>query len=194
MATYVAFLRAVNVGGHARVRMADLVDACAGAGCPGVRTYIASGNVVFDAPANGAKAVCEKIRGAVRRLVGDDACVVIRSLRELDDLIAKAPFNTLERNATLKLCVTFLADKTRVRPKLPLRSSKEAVDAIAMTDRDVFIVSRRKANGFYGFPNAFIEKELGVPATSRNWSTVTQVAEFARSRPVRSPRRSERVP
>ena len=119
---------------------------------------------------------------------------VIRSLRELDDLIAKAPFNTLERNATLKLCVTFLADKPRVRPKLPLRSSKEAVDAIAMTDRDVFIVSRRKANGFYGFPNAFIEKELGVLATSRNWSTVTQVAEFARSRPVRSPRRSERVP
>ena len=45
-----------------------------------------------------------------------------------------------------------------------------------MTDREVFIVSRRKKNGFFGFPNAFIEQELGVSVTSRNWSTVTKIA------------------
>jgi hypothetical protein len=49
-----------------------------------------------------------------------------------------------------------------------------------MRNRDVFIVSRRKKNGFYGFPNNFIEKELGVSATSRNWTTVTKIVEFAR--------------
>ena len=61
---------------------------------------------------------------------------------------------------------------------------KERVEAIAMTDREVFIVSRRKKNGFYGFPNNFIEKELGVPATTRNWSTVTRIVEFLRQNPA----------
>jgi hypothetical protein len=42
----------------------------------------------------------------------------------------------------------------------------------------VFVVSRRKTNGFFGFPNNFVEKELGVSATSRNWSTITKIIEF----------------
>jgi len=64
-----------------------------------------------------------------------------------------------------------------------LLSSKEALEAIAMKSREVFIVSRRKKNGFYGFPNNFIEKELGVSATSRNWSTLTKIVEFVRKEP-----------
>jgi len=49
-----------------------------------------------------------------------------------------------------------------------------------MKNLDVFTVSRRKKDGFYGFPNNFIEQELGVVATSRNWSTVTRIAELVR--------------
>ena len=52
---------------------------------------------------------------------------------------------------------------------------KEGLEAIAITAREVFVVSRRKKNGFYGFPNNFIEKELDVSATTRNWSTVTKI-------------------
>ena len=52
-----------------------------------------------------------------------------------------------------------------------------------MKNLEVFIVSRRKKNGFFGFPNNFIEKELGVSATSRNWSTLTKIVEFVRKEP-----------
>lgn len=52
-----------------------------------------------------------------------------------------------------------------------------------MSNREVFIVSRRKKNGFYGFPNNFIEKELRVPATTRNWSTLTKIVEFLGKEP-----------
>ena len=45
---------------------------------------------------------------------------------------------------------------------------------------EAFIVSRRKPNGFYGFPHNFLEAELKVPATCRNWNTVTRIAEFVR--------------
>jgi uncharacterized protein (DUF1697 family) len=61
-----------------------------------------------------------------------------------------------------------------------LVSAKEALEAIEMKSREVFIVSRRKQNGFYGFPNNFIEQELGVSATTRNWSTLTRLVAFAR--------------
>ena len=58
------------------------------------------------------------------------------------------------------------------------RGFAEAVDVIAATDGDVFIVSHRKDNGFYGFPNGIVEKEFGVPATSRNWSTITKIVRL----------------
>ena len=45
-------------------------------------------------------------------------------------------------------------------------------------------MSRRKRSGFYGFPNNFIEKELEVPATSRNWSTLTKLVELVRRSPL----------
>jgi uncharacterized protein (DUF1697 family) len=50
-----------------------------------------------------------------------------------------------------------------------------------MSDREVFVVSRRKQNGFFGFPNTFVEEEFETCATSRNWSTVTKIVEFVRS-------------
>ena len=49
-----------------------------------------------------------------------------------------------------------------------------------MKNMDVVIVSGRKKNGSYGLPNNFIEKELGVSGTTRNWSTVTKIVELAR--------------
>jgi hypothetical protein len=66
------------------------------------------------------------------------------------------------------------------KPGFPLRWPKEALEAIGMTDLGVFVVSRRTPNGFYRFPNTFVEKELGVPATSRNWSTATKIIEINR--------------
>ena len=52
---------------------------------------------------------------------------------------------------------------------------------MAIDKREAFIVSRRRNNGMYGFPNNFIEQQLGVTATSRNWSTVTKIVEISRT-------------
>jgi hypothetical protein len=49
-----------------------------------------------------------------------------------------------------------------------------------MTDREVFVVSRRKKNGFFGFPNNFIEEALAVSATTRNWSSIIKIVDFVR--------------
>ena len=72
----------------------------------------------------------------------------------------------------------FLTRKARKPPALPIASPVERLEAFACRGRDVLLVSARKPNGFYGFPNAFVETEFRVSATARNWTTVTRIAKL----------------
>jgi uncharacterized protein (DUF1697 family) len=177
--TEVAFLRAINVGGKSMVRMADLQQMFVAAGCRNVRTYIQSGNVIFEAP-RGRAAAIEKVITALTRTLGKQPGIVFRTLDELERLVVKPPFGGVQGGPLVKLYVAFLMRAPLGRPKFPFLSEAEACEAIGMKDRDVFIVSRPKRRGFFGFPNLFIEEAFGVPATTRNWSTVTKIVEFAR--------------
>ena len=179
MLTYIAFLRAINVAGHAIVKMTDLKNSFAAAGCKNVRTYIQSGNVVFDCPEEKSAAVFKKTYAKLRSLLGTEPEILFRKLDEVESIVKSTPFKNFQTDSALKFYVVFLSGQPRLKPKLPLTSEKEAVELIAIKNLEAFIVSRRKPNGFYGFPNNFIEKELGVSATSRNWSTVTKVVDFA---------------
>ncbi len=178
MSNYVAFMRAINVAGHASVRMSDVRNAFAAAGCRNVRTYIQSGNVIFESPARDAAAILRKVRSKLRKVLNTEPDILCRTVGEIEELVRRAPFKDLEAEPGVKLYVAFLSQSPRSKPRLPLVSPKEALQAVAMSDREVFVVSRRKKNGFFGFPNNFVEKELGVSATSRNWSTITEIIEF----------------
>jgi uncharacterized protein (DUF1697 family) len=159
--------------------MDDLRDAFAGAGCKGVKTFIQSGNVVFESPRQ-TTAVFERIREKLRDLLGYEPGVLFRAARQLETILTAAPFKGFETEPGIKRYVVFLSQKPRSKPRLPLVSFKEGLEAVGMKNLDVFVVSRRKKNGCYGFPSNFIEKELGVRATSRNWSTMTKLVELVR--------------
>ena len=175
MQTYVGFLRAINVTGHATVRMRDLQQCFTAVGCRGVRSYIQSGNIVFEAAEEKAPALFRRIERRLREEIGDEALVLFRTARALERIVQANPFRELTADRALKLCVTFLAARPRGGVRLPRVSEKERLETIAMKNLDVFTVSRRKPNNFYGFPNNFVEKELGVAGTTRNWSTVTKI-------------------
>lgn len=179
MSTHVAFLRAVNVAGHASVRMADLRAAFERAGAGAVRTYIQSGNVLFDVPAAEIPTLLPRLRQAVNRLAGGPTTVVFRTLRELAALVRSAPFRDHEDTNDLKLYVAFLAAGPRRAPELPLHLPSDGLEAIELRRHDVLLVSRR-VRGRFGFPNNFVEKEFGVPATTRNWNTVTKLVALPR--------------
>ena len=176
MPQFVAFIRAINVAGHAAVSMTALREAFEAAGCLNVRTVIQSGNVLFDLRDRAVAPVLKKFTTRLRTVLGSEPEIVIRAMSDIGGLVQEAPFTDRHAAGAAKLYVTFLSKPPRRAPALPLISTKEAVEAIAMTDREVFIVSRRKKNGFFGFPNAFVEQALGVSATSRNWSTVKKIA------------------
>lgn len=177
--THVAFLRAVNVGGRGVVKMTDVKAAFAAAGCRNVRTFIASGNVVFDAPATLPRALRTRITTAMTALLGGSPGVIYRTLDELDGLIASNPFGGATESATRKLYVGLMDKPPQPMPSLPFRDEKELVTVVAVRGADVLLVSDRKPNGMFGFPTAWA-KSLDVVLTVRNWNTIVKVTAFAR--------------
>jgi uncharacterized protein (DUF1697 family) len=116
------------------------------------------------------------VRERLRRLLGEEPLLMLRTMRELERIVARAPFAAVASEPDIKLYVVFLEKKPARRPDGPLTSSKERLEVLAIDGREVYLLSRRKESGFYGFPNSFVEAALGVRATSRNWSTVTRIA------------------
>jgi uncharacterized protein (DUF1697 family) len=168
--TYAALLRGINLGARNRVAMQDLRALVEELGGEDVRTYLQSGNVVFGGRALSADALAKGIREAL----GVDAKVLLRSKAELAKIVRGNPFPKADP-ATLH--VTFLADaagKARVKK---LAEREFAPDELDVAGREVYL---RCPNG-YGrskLSNAFLEKQLGVPATTRNWKTVKALAEL----------------
>jgi len=177
--THVAFLRAVNVGGRAVVKMTDLKAAFERAGCRNVRTFIASGNVLFDAPARLPATLRTRIAKELLKVFGKAPGVCYRTLDEIDALVAKDPFAKHLGDKTKMRFVAFMDRVPDKVPKLPVRLEKECVEIAGMHAADLLILSWRTPRGMFGFPNACVEA-LGVTATTRNWNTVTRVAAFAR--------------
>jgi uncharacterized protein (DUF1697 family) len=174
-----ALLRAVNVAGHGTVKMEDVRDAFAAAGAGEVRTFIQSGNVLFHAPREAA--FRHRVAERLSRMLGEEPVVIYRSRRQVEELVRESPFGELEDRRDRKLFVAFLARRPRRPPALPLRSEREAVEAIGIRASDVFVVSwQKKKGGMFGFPNALVERELGVSATSRNWNTVRRILALLR--------------
>lgn len=178
MKNEVAFLRAVNVGGRASVKMVDLVRVFESAGCRNVRTYIQSGNILFQSYDIQGQTLRLRVQKSLRTLLGQDVLVAYRTVRELQGVLAAAPFGGLETDPDVKLYVGFLIDKPDHAPVLPLSLPKEGLEIIRISKLDVFGVSR-KVKGRFGFPNAWIEKEFAVPATTRNWTTVSKIVALA---------------
>ena len=177
MPRYVALFRAVNVAGHAHISGAELARIFTAAGARDVRSFGHAGNLCFSA-VRAPGAIVTRAREAIRRRHGEQPVVVVRGAKELAALVAAEPFKACGAHTADKLYVVFLARKARKPPALPIASPAERLTAFACRGKDVLLVSARKPNGFYGFPNAFVEAAYGVAATARNWSTVTRLAKL----------------
>jgi uncharacterized protein (DUF1697 family) len=174
--TYVALLRGINLGARNKVSMADLRELFHALGAEDVATYLQSGNVVFKSRAEAAELV-GAIQDRIRSDLGLDVTVLVRTSGELGQVLARNPFAKSGREPT-RLHVTFLAETpppARVRKLDPKHSEPDEFEIVG---REVYL---HTPNG-YGrskLSNAYFEKQLGVAATTRNWRTVTNLAELA---------------
>lgn len=139
-----------------------------------VTTYIQSGNVLFDSDAAFSEQIEEQIEEELKKLTENAIPVIVRSLNALENLIGQDPFRHYQSDPELKFYVCFLKKKPERIPPLPLISIRDGLKVIHLNDQYACVVSR-KVKGMYGFPNNLIEKELNIPATTRNWNTILKM-------------------
>ena len=175
MPKYVAFLRAINVGGHT-VKMEHLRRLFEAQGFSGVETFIASGNVIFDSASANAKALEKKIGKSLREALGYEVATFLRSTGELLNVARHQPFAAaeLEREGNV-LYVAFLADRPGEEATRKLLSYANEVDDFHVSGREVYWLRRTKV-GESKFSGALLERTLGAQATVRNSTTVGKLA------------------
>jgi uncharacterized protein (DUF1697 family) len=175
MPKYVAFLRAINVGGHT-VKMDYLRQLFEALGCSNVETFIASGNVIFDSTSKSAKALEKKIEGYLQESLGYKVATFIRATTEVSATANYKPFTDAELAAEGNaLYIAFLADSPGEEAKQKLLSYVNEVDDFHVFGREVYWLCRTKFSDSK-FSGALLEKTLGMQATVRNSTTVKKLA------------------
>ena len=167
MTTYIALLRAVNVGGTGKLPMQELKRLCEQQGFAKVRTYIASGNVIFES-AGREGAVKATLEAALREYAGKHVGVLVRTAKEMQQVLASNPFENFEPNRTVAY---FLDDAP---PKDALRSVTGAVnEEVRVGKREIYV--------YYG--DNMARSKLKIPAatagTARNMNTIAKLAQLA---------------
>jgi uncharacterized protein (DUF1697 family) len=182
VATFAVMLRSVNVGGRNRLAMADLRDLVLSLGFADATTYLQSGNVVFSGTGN-ASAASRAIEGRMTADLGLDVAVLARSGPQLGKVLDGNPF-LAGRVDQKTLHVTFLADRPSAQKvrALEARAGQFGQDRFEVGGTSVYL----HCPGGYGktkLNNTFFERALGVTATTRNWRTVTALAELCGRQP-----------
>ncbi len=168
--THVALLRGINVGGKNRITMADLSSVFVAAGCGGVRTYIQSGNVVFEAAARTASGLATAISARLEQDFALRSPVVLRTASELAEVARGNPF--LSRGQSEDIAhVMFLADLPDPAAARALDPKRSPPDAFEIVGRDVYLscpngIAKTKLT------NAYFDSKLKTVSTGRNWRTV----------------------
>jgi uncharacterized protein (DUF1697 family) len=180
MPKYVAFLRAINVGGHI-VKMDHLRSLFESLGFSNVETFIASGNVIFDSASKNTKALEKKIAGCLQEIFGYQVATFVRSLAELKEVARNQPFPAAEPKTvnTAKpvpavLYIAFLAETPDVETKKKLLSFSTEIDLLHLSEREVYWLSRKNLSESK-FSAALIEKTLKMKATLRNSNTIQRI-------------------
>ena len=167
MAAFIALLRAVNVGGTGKLPMTELKSMCEALGFAGVRTYIASGNVVFTSRKSEA-AVKKALEAALESYAGKPVGVMVRSAAEMAQVLADNPFPKMAPNRTMAV---FLDSPPPADTLKGIKGRKD--EEIKLGRREIYI--------HYG--EGMGQSKLVVPAaktgTARNMNTVAALAKMA---------------
>ena len=178
MPVVVSLLRAVNVGGHAVIKMADLKALYESLKFRDVQTYVQSGNVVFRTESGDLKALSKKIQMAIEKRFKVAPRVLLRTTNELRGIVAANPFAKRADVLPAKLLVYFLheelsRDAATELKKLPLKAEE-----LIPTKRELYIYFS-DGMGKSRLPWRAVEKLCITPGTGRNWNTVTKLLTMA---------------
>jgi uncharacterized protein (DUF1697 family) len=178
MGAYVALLRGINVGPKKRIKMEPLRTLVEELGFMDVRTLVNSGNVVFTGEGE-TGTIARRIELALHDEHALEVDVVVRTAAEMAVVVAANPFPEIAATPKL-LHVSFLAVPLPEETRQRLDDLETGEDRLVVCDREVYL---HAPHGLSGASSAIqsLDRKLSVVSTSRNWNTVTRLAEMAGS-------------
>lgn len=176
MARHVALLRGINLGGHRRISMPELHDVLEADGYEDVVTLLQSGNVVVKARGP-AKELGPALEALIRRELGVDPLVVVRTHAQLGSVIEGNPFPAAAEHPRL-FQVSFLSAAPKAAVVREIEGADWSPDAVAFRGREIYAdYPRGMQKSKLG--RTLTDKRLGVTATARNWNTVLKLHELS---------------
>ncbi|AFM43162.1 hypothetical protein Desaci_4311 [Desulfosporosinus acidiphilus SJ4] len=184
MTTYIALLRGINVGGKNVIKMVDLKKVFEAMGLSDVQTYIQSGNVLFKSNEQ-EESLRNRLEHQIEATFGFSVTVVLRTSAELQQLISDYPFSE-EETAAAAEGSDFESQYVALLTHEPLKEKIVSLDTYANTNnqfqiigRDVFLLLHQSIRNSQLANNLY---KLGVPATMRNWKTISKIAALAKTK------------
>lgn len=179
MTSYALLLRGVNVGTKNSLPMAELRRMLALLGCTGVQTYVQSGNAVF-ATRRGPDALTKAIEEALLRYMGRPIATTLRTLDELQAIVAARPFGEVATDPS-RLCVTFLSTPPTRAEVAPLKARDWKPELLHVAAREIYTWH---PDGQARSPLAAALGKLPLrgAVTTRNWNTVVKLAQLLQRR------------
>ncbi len=177
MPGYVAMLRGINVAGHKTIGMEHLRTLCRDIGFQNVETYVQSGNVVFQTQKETPAVLSKRIGEAILHSFGFETAIIVKTSKQMENVIANNPFLKEKDVDSSKLHVTFLSEIPKKGSSKKLRELGTSPDQFHAAQDEIYLYC---PNG-YGrtkLSNNAIEKALSVTATTRNWKTTNVLFEM----------------
>ena len=175
MPRYIAFLRAINVGGHT-VKMDHLRGIFESMGFSDVETFIASGNVIFESKSTDARVLEKMIEKKLKEALGFEVATFIRSDSELAAVANYKPFPKPQMDSATALNIAFLSEPLDDKSKKALMALKSDIDDFHVHGREVYWLCLKKQSESK-FSNAVLEKIIGRQSTLRGIYTIRKMAE-----------------
>lgn len=174
MTRFIAFLRAINVGGHI-VQMNRLRELFESLGFSNVETFISSGNVVFETNSRNATLLERKIEKLLQEALGYEVATFIRTDKELAAIASYKPFRQADIDAAATFVVGFLPDALDEQARHTLSEFRTEFDDFHTHGREIYWLSLKKQSEST-FSNARFERKLKRKATFRGANTVMRMA------------------
>ncbi len=174
MTCYIAFLRGINVGGHI-VTKDILKKAFQSLGYLEVSTYKQSGNVIFKTQVENSWVIKAEIECCLKKILGYDVPIFLRTISRLKFIIELNPFQGQQSEGSSFL-VTFTDSMPNIFPlSLPRIIPRSTAEIISYETSEVFSVTHGGGEG--ALPNPFLEKTLGLKATTRNFNVIKEIVK-----------------
>lgn len=175
MNVYIAFLRAINVGGIAKIAMADLRTLLAELGFADPQTLLQTGNLLFRAGKSSADQLESKLQRAITDRLGLTTDVFVRTASEWSQALAANPFPGAAADDPSRLLIMPLNKSPTKAAVKELQAAVTGPETVAAVGRELFIVYP-DGIGRSKLTNKLIESRLGARGTGRNWNTALKIA------------------